>query len=81
MPYSFSIQSKVVRSTPGAPLLVRTATHPRHRTSRGAYRVGRGDAITAREGGRIFAKVFSLATPGEKTERLPAAVYQVDHCD
>ena len=32
MPYSFSIQSKVVRSIPGAPLLVRTATHPRHRT-------------------------------------------------
>ena len=33
MPYSFSIQSKVVRSMPGAPLLVRTATHARHRTS------------------------------------------------
>ena len=33
MPYSFSIQSKVVRSMPGAPLLARTATQPRHRTS------------------------------------------------
>ena len=33
IPYSFSIQSKVVLSMPGAPLLVRTATHARHRTS------------------------------------------------
>ena len=32
-PYSCSIWSSVVLSMPGAPLFLRTATHPRHRTS------------------------------------------------